>query len=82
MECEDSQKQYIGETGRTLDKRFKEHTDGNHPSSAIQEHINLAHNSVILDHVTMCKEDNKTRRNVKEEIEIYKDGPALSRPQL
>ena len=31
-------KEYIGETGRTLGVRFKEHTDGKHPSSAITEH--------------------------------------------
>ena len=51
------------------------------PSSAIQEHSNLTSHPVTvdqaLDHVKrLWKEDNKTRRKVKEAIEIYKDGPA------
>ena len=69
----------ILETERTLGKRFREHTDGNHPSSAVQEHVDLAGRPVSFDHVKMlCKEDKKTRR-VKEAIEMYKDGPTLNR---
>ena len=63
----------------TLGKKFKEHTDCNHPSCGIQEHINLTGHPVTLDLVKMCKEDTKTRSKVKEAIEIYKDGPALNR---
>ena len=72
-------KQYIGETKRTLGKRFKVHTDDNHPSSAVQEHIDLTGHPVTFNLIKMlCKED-KTRRRVNEGIEIYKDGPALNR---
>ena len=56
---------------RTLGKRFKEHTDGNHPSSAVQEHIDLTGHLVCFDLAKMlCKEDSKIRRRVKEAIEI------------
>ena len=59
---------------------FKEHTDGNHPSCAIQEHIDLTGDSVTLDHVKMlCKDDNKTRRELENVTEIYKEGPTLNR---
>ena len=73
-------KQYIEETERTQGKQFKEHTDGNHPSSAVQEHIDLTGHPVTLDLVKMlCKDDNKTRRRVKEAIEVNKDGPTLNK---
>ena len=54
-------KQDVGETERTLGMRFKENTDGNHPSSAIREHIDLTGHQVTLDHVKMLCKDNKTR---------------------
>ena len=73
-------KQYIKETKRTLGKRFKEHTDRNHPSSAVQEHIDLTGLPVSFDLVMiLCKQYNKTRRMVKEAIEIYTDGPTLNK---
>ena len=78
--CGVCHKQYIRETERTIAKRFKEHTDSNHPSSTVQEHINLTCHPVTFKLVKMlCKENNKTRRSVKEAIEVYKDGPALNR---
>ena len=41
VQCEVSEceKEYIGETSRTLGVRFKEDTDGKHPNSAITEHF-------------------------------------------
>ena len=72
-------KQHIGETDKTPAKRFKEYTDGNHPIYAVQEHIDLTGHPVAFDFVKMlCKED-KTKRKVKESIEIYKHGPAMNR---
>ena len=72
-------KQYSRATQRTVGQRFNEHTDGIHPSSVVQEHIDLTSQPVTSDHVRMlCKED-ETRRKVKEAIEIYKDGPSLNR---
>ena len=53
VECGVCHKQYIRETERTLGKSFKEHIDGNHPSSAVQEHINLTGHLVTFDRVKM-----------------------------
>ena len=65
-------KEYIGETERTLGKGFKEHTDVRYPSSAVQEHIDLTGYSVTFNLVKMlCKEHHKTRRKVKEAIEMH-----------
>ena len=82
VECGVCHTQCIGKTERKLGKRFKVHSDSNHPSSAIEEYINLTAHPVTLDLEKMlCNKDNKTRRKVREPIEIYKDGPALNRDQ-
>ena len=50
------------------------------PHSTIQEHIDLRGHPVTVDLAKMlCKEDNKTRRNVEEAVNLYKDAPALNR---
>ena len=38
---DESVQEYNIETERTPGKRFKKHTDGNHSSSQVQEHIDL-----------------------------------------
>ena len=48
-----------GETARAVGKRLREHTDGNHPSSAVQEHISLTSHPVSDLVKMLCKE--KTR---------------------
>ena len=78
LECGVCHKQCISKTERTLSKKFKEHTDGNHPSSAIQEYIDLTGNPVTLDIVKMLCNKDQTRKKVKGVIEIYKDGPAVN----
>ena len=50
VECGVCHKQYTWETERILGKRFKEHTDGNHPSSVVQEHIDLTCHPDTFDH--------------------------------
>ena len=56
----------IRETERTLGKRFKEHTDGKHPNSVVQEYINLTSHPVTFDHAKMLYKEDKTRRRLKE----------------
>ena len=41
--------------------------------------MDLTWHPVTLDLIKMVKDDHKTRREVKEAIQIYKDGPALNR---
>ena len=79
VECGVCHKQYIGDTERILSKRFKEHTDDNHPSSVVQEHINLTSHPVPFNLVKMLCNEDKTRRRMKEAIEIHKDESALNR---
>ena len=48
-------------------------------TATTQKPIDLTSHPVTFDLVKMYKEDSKTRRKVKEAIEIYKDGQALNR---
>ena len=61
-------KQYIGEIERTLGKGFKEHTNGNNPSVAVQKHINLTGHLVTFDLVKMLYKEDKTRRKVRRKL--------------
>ena len=38
VKCSECDQEYVGKTARMLGTRFQEHTDGNHPNSAIEEH--------------------------------------------
>ena len=62
MKCRGSDKQYIVETARTLvlRMRFKEHTDGKHPNSAITEHTSTTGHIYTLPNVkVLVKEEGK-----------------------
>ena len=81
VKCEDCEKEYVGETARTLGKRFKEHTDGNH-NSAISEHFENTGHHTSLDSVRILAQEEKWwPRKIKEAIQIHKRRPALNRDQ-
>ena len=74
------EKEYIGETARTLGVRFKEHTNGKHNNSTITEHTSITgHKYAMTDVKVLVKEDSDFKRKVKEAIVIHKNKPALNR---
>ena len=51
MTCDNCPAEYVGETARTLGTRYGEHTDGKHPQSAIQGHMENTGHTYSLDNV-------------------------------
>ena len=78
--CKECETEYIGETARSLGTRFKEHTDGKHPNSDIQEHItNTGHQVSINDIEIVSKENKDFQRKIREAVTIHKRQPNLNR---
>ena len=78
--CKDCNNTYIGETGRNMGTRFKEHTSRKGTNSALKEHLEAAKHSCTLDNVKILeKEDDWFRRKVKEAIMIQRYHPTLNR---
>ncbi len=74
--------EHDGETARTLETRFKEHTDGKHPSSAVSEHLSTSGpgHSVDIDDAKILALDNNTHaRKLREAMQIHKRLPDLNR---
>ena len=46
IKCSECDQEYVGETARMLGTRFREHTGGNHPNSAIEEHTSSTRSSL------------------------------------
>ena len=76
---------YIGQTGRQLGQRIKEHkssTPSRIPSSTVKEPSTDAHHTIDWDNVKIFdREDREFPRQVKEAIQIRKHSPALNRDQ-
>ena len=82
VQCGGCDKEYVGETARSLGVRFKEHTDGNHPSSAICEHMTNTGHRVNMEEVqVLAQEDKKVPRRIREALKIHQRSPALNRDQ-
>ena len=80
LTCDQCPKSYVGETARALGTRFKEHTDGKHPNSAVWEHIAASGHSYSLDKVkVLAREENSYARKIREALHIHKTQPALNR---
>ncbi len=82
LTCKKCNKEYIGETARSLETRHKEHTDGKHPSSAINEHLTTSgpgHSVQIEDAKILAVEDNIHARRLREAMKIHKRLPVLNR---
>ena len=81
INCTKCQDTYIGESGRQLAIRMKEHVTKS--NSAIYEHCrkNKGH-SINPDKVEiLCREDHKELRKIKESIHIRQYDPSLNRDQ-
>ena len=80
MKCVQCGKLYIGETARSLGARFKEHTDGKHPSSAVTEHMSATGHWFTMDSTkVVSKEEQTFKRKIKEAMTIHQQKPELNR---
>jgi hypothetical protein len=80
IKCQDCNENYVGETGRNLGVRFKEHTTRKNTNSAIKEHLTDSGHKCSWDDVKILdKEENWFRRRIKEAIQIQKLRPSLNR---
>ena len=82
--CNDCEATYIGQTGRHLRDRLKEHRkaveSGNTHHSGVAEHAYKAHHNVDLDNITVLdQESNLQRRLVREALHIRHQAPAMNR---
>ena len=82
IQCRDCHHNYIGETGRNLGTRFKEHTARKGHNSAVKEHLDKCGHRCTLDDVKVLdREDHWYRRKIKEAILIQRHQPTLNRDQ-
>jgi predicted GIY-YIG superfamily endonuclease len=81
--CKDCEQCYIGESGRTLKTRLKEHRKGIQdltPSSAVAEHAQSKQHLIDWENVKIIdKESHLMARKIKEAIHIRKNKPKLNR---
>ena len=78
--CKNCDSTYIGETGRNMGTRFKEHTSRKGTNSAIKEHLEAEGHTCTLDGVKILeKEEDWFKRKVKEAIQIHRHQPSLNR---
>ena len=78
--CKDCNNTYVGETGRNVGTRFKEHTSRKGTNSAIKEHLEAQGHTCTLDEVKVLeREDDWFKRKVKEAILIHRHQPTLNR---
>ena len=72
--CEE---EYIGESGRTLGERFREHM---REPSPIMDHQNTSGHEGSLDNFSIVgRKDNSIARNITEAIFIRVNDPSLNR---
>ena len=80
IKCDSCPATYIGETARPLGTRFKEHTDGKHPNSAVWEHLDEKGHQCKMEEVKiLAREDNPYARKIREALHIHTCQPALNR---
>ena len=78
IHCEQCDKDYVGETSRSLETRVKEHLSRN--SSAVHEHCMLMGHSVDSSKTKVLATESKTfKRRIREAIEIRLRNPSLNR---
>ena len=80
IKCQDCHHNYIGETGRNMGIRFKEHTIRKGTVSAVKEHLESSRHSCSLEDVRILdREEDWYRRKIKEAIMIERHHPTLNR---
>ena len=82
MECPECPLTYIGETGRTLAMRMKDHLKLRNPLTAVGEHCAHEHHKITKDSVkVLARGDIWLKRKVREAIKIKIGQPAMNRDQ-
>ena len=83
VECPECPLTYIGETGRMLATRTKDHLNLRNPLTAVGEHCTHEHHKITKDSVrVLAREDSWLKRKVREAIEIkIVQQPAMNRDQ-
>ena len=82
VECPECSLTYIGETGRMLATRMKDHLNLRNPLTAVGEHCAHEHHTITKDSVRiLAREDGWLKRKVREAIEIKIGQPAMNRDQ-
>ena len=80
IECQDCNNDYIGETGRNMGTRFKEHTTRQGTISDVKDHIKATGHKISIENTKIIdKEDNWHRRKIREAIHIARRSPTLNR---
>ena len=82
INCPDCEETYIGETGRAMHARLKEHkrTTGNTALTAVGEHIQHHKHNIEMEHVQIInREEHFWNRKIREAIEIKSQKPSLNR---
>ena len=82
--CKDCEATYVGQTGRHLKVRLKEHSKalekGNIMNSGVAEHAFEAHHEIDLDYVKVLDvENNQGRHLVREAMFIRSVDPQMNR---
>ena len=77
-------KPYIGETGRSIVTRLKEHEadlrHDRHKKFTLAEHAHLTQHHICLENAkVISREDNLTKRKIREKIEINMTNDFLNR---
>ena len=74
VDCED---EYIGESARNFEERYKEHLKAPSP---IHDHCNISGHNVNIDNFTILgREDHSLLRTIKEALYIRVNNPSLNR---
>ena len=85
ISCKDCPAKYIGQTGRHLRERLKEHErvmdQGKHLESGVAEHAALHGHQIDWSAKILDKDLNQRRRLVREAIQIRKNHPSMNREQ-
>ena len=72
MRCGGCEKEYTGETARTLGVKFNEHTDGKYPNSVTTEHTcTTGHKYTLTAVKVLVREVSDFNRKVKEVIAMH-----------
>ena len=84
LTCNECQHKYIGETGRVLSTRVKEHRNlkkSDNPSAVAEHMIATGHSFPDENIKVLTTEDSFWKRKIKEAIQIRRGRPELNRDQ-
>ena len=83
ISCQDCEAQYVGQTGRHLGERLKEHQratrKGYYLESGVAEHVVDSGHSIDWSVKVLDQDLNQRRRLVREAIWIHRNNPSMNR---